>query len=152
MVDDEGTQFGVVDIRTGIEMAIERGLDLVEVAPDVDPPVCRIMDYARYKFEQKKKKKLAKKKQHITHIKEQRFNPKIEEHDYQVKVRHIKDFLEHKDKVRVQLRFRGRENAHRELGKNLMERIATDVSSVGEMEAPPKEMGKTIIMMLVPKP
>ena len=151
LVDDEGNQLGVVDTRVGIEKATEKGLDLVEVAANVDPPVCRIMDYSKYKYEQEKKQKLAKKKQHVTHMKEIRFKLRIEEHDYQVKLKHIKEFLTQKDKVRVSLRFRGRENAHKELGMELMGRIASDVAAVGEMEAEPKMMGRTIVMTLSPK-
>ncbi|MDD4957370.1 MAG: translation initiation factor IF-3 [Candidatus Omnitrophica bacterium] len=151
LVDEEGNQLGVVPIDEALRKAEEAGLDLVEVAPNVDPPVCRIMDYSKYKYEQEKKQKLAKKKQHVTHIKEIRFNPKIEEHDYQVKVTHIKDFLGEKDKVKVSVRFRGRENAHKEFGVELLNRIAADVASLGEMEAPPKAMGRTIFMTLVPK-
>ena len=113
VVDEDGNQLGVVDIRVGLDKADEAGLDLVEVAANVTPPVCRIMDYTKYKYEQKKKKKLSKKKQHVTHLKEVRYQPKIEEHDYQVKLKHIREFLSSKDKVRIQLRFRGRENAHK---------------------------------------
>ena len=151
MVDDEGNQLGVVEVREAQLIAKEKGLDLVEVASTSTPPVCRIMDYSKYKYEQEKKKKLAKKKQHITHMKEMRFNPKIEEHDYQVKVKHIKEFLDKKDKVRISLRFRGREMAHKDLGLELLHRVARDVSSVGEMETAPKSMGRTMIMTLVPK-
>ncbi len=132
-------------------MAQEKGLDLVEVAANVEPPVCRIMDYSKFKYEQEKKQKLAKKKQHITHIKEVRFKPQIEEHDYQVKLKHIKEFLEEKDKVRVSLRFRGREMAHKEIGRELLEKIATDVSAIAEMETLPKSMGRNMTMTLVPK-
>ncbi len=151
LVDDEGNQLGVVDTRKGLDLAREKGLDLVEVAPNMDPPVCRVMDYSKYKYEQEKKKKLAKKKQHVTHLKEVRFKVGIEEHDYQVKLKHIKEFLEKKDKVRVSLRYRGREMAHRELGVELFNKIANDVSALGEMEAAPKIMGRTVTMTLVPK-
>jgi len=151
LVDDDGTQLGVVGIREAIDKAVENGMDLVEVAPNVDPPVCRIMDYSRFKYEQKKKQKMAKKKQHVTHLKEVRFKPKIEEHDYQVKLKQIKEFLSAKDKVRVSLRFRGRENAHKDLGMNLLNKIATDVSAIGEMEERPKTMGRTMMMTLIPK-
>lgn len=109
------------------------------------------MDYSKFKYEQEKKKKLAKKKQHVTHMKEVRFKPQIEEHDYQVKIKHIKEFLEKKDKVRVLLRFRGRENAHKELGIELLEKIATDVAALGEMESRPKMMGRTATMTIAPK-
>lgn len=150
-MDDEGNQLGVVDVNTGIEKAKEKGLDLVEVAPNSDPPVCRIMDYSKYKYEQEKKRKLAKKKQHVTHIKEVRFKPGIEEHDYQVKLKHIKEFLSDKDKVRISLRFRGREMAHKEMGFDLVNRIAKDVSALGEMESTPKAMGRTIMVTIAPK-
>ena len=151
MVDDEGNQLGVLDTREGVERAKEKGLDLVEVAPNSNPPVCRIMDYSKYKYEQEKKKKLAKKKQHVTHIKEVRFKVRIEEHDYQVKLKHIKEFLEKKDKVRVSLRFRGRELAHIELGMELLNRIANDISAIGEIDSEPKKMGKTMTMTINPK-
>ena len=151
LVDEEGGQVGVVEIRDAIARAQNVGLDLVEVAPDMTPPVCRIMDYSKYKYEQKKKQKVAKKRQHVTHLKEVRFKPKIEEHDYLVKLKHIKEFLEQKDKVRVSLRFRGRENAHKELGMELLNRIIADVSDLGEAESRPKSMGKTMVMTLTPK-
>ena len=151
MVDDEGNQLGVVNVSEGIQKAIEKGLDLVEVAPNVDPPVCRIMDYSKFKYEQKKKQKQAKKKQHVTHMKEIRFKPQIEDHDYQVKLNHIREFLEAKDKVRISLRFRGRENAHKELGRVLLNKIAADMSALGEMDGSPQSMGRTMSMTLVPK-
>ena len=151
MVDDEGNQLGVLEVREAIEIAKEKGLDLVEVAPTASPPTCRIMDYSKFKYEQEKKKKLAKKKQHITHMKEVRFKVRIEEHDYQVKLKHIKEFLEKKDKVRVSLRFRGRELAHVELGMELLNRIANDLSAIGEIDSAPKKMGKTMIMSINPK-
>ncbi|MBD3379028.1 MAG: translation initiation factor IF-3 [Candidatus Omnitrophica bacterium] len=151
LVDEEGNQLGVTETNKAVEMARDRGCDLVEVSPNSDPPVCRIMDYSKYKYEQEKKKKLAKKKQHVTHMKEVRFKPRIEEHDYQVKVKHIKEFLEKKDKVRVLLRFRGRENVHKEYGLDLLNRIANDVSALGEMEDRPKMMGRTATMTLTPK-
>jgi translation initiation factor IF-3 len=141
----------VVDTREALEKAKDSGLDLVEVAPNTDPPVCRIMDYSRYKYEQEKKRKLAKKKQHVVHVKEIRFKARIEEHDYQVKLKHIKEFLERKDKVRVSLRLRGREMAHKELAKELMDRVARDMAALGEMDASPKWMGRTISMTLNPK-
>jgi len=151
LVDDEGTQLGVVEIRAAAEIAKEKGLDLVEVASKVSPPVCRIMDYSKFKYDQEKKQKLAKKKQHIIHVKVIRFKPKIEEHDYQVKLKHIKEFLENKDKVKVELSFRGRENAHKEIGLELLNRIAKDVSGLGEMETPPQSMGRTMTITLIPK-
>lgn len=150
-MDEEGNQLGVVDTKEGLEKAKEQGFDLVEVSPNSDPPVCRIMDYSKYKYEQEKKKKQAKKKQHVTHMKEVRFKPRIDGHDYQVKLKHIKEFLANKDKVRVTLLFRGREMAHKELGMELLGRLATDIAAVGEMEASPKIMGRIISVTIIPK-
>lgn len=141
----------MVSSDEGQRIARERGLDLVEVAPNAKPPVCRVMDYSRYKYEQEKKKKIAKKKQHVSQLKEIRFNPKIEEHDYQVKLKHIKKFLENKDKVRISLRFRGRENIHKELGEELLDRIAEDISALGQVDSKPKKMGRTMVMTIFPK-
>ncbi len=151
LIDDEGNQLGVVDTHVGLNLAREKGLDIVEVSPTSKPPVCRIMDYSKYKYEQEKKRKLAKKKQHVTHIKEMRFKLRIENHDYQVKLKSIKEFLGNKDKVRILLRFRGRENAHKELGVELFNRIANDVSALGEMETSPKAMGRTVSVTIAPK-
>jgi translation initiation factor IF-3 len=151
LIDEEGNPAGVVDIRAAMQKAGESGLDLVEVAPNADPPVCRIMDYGKYRFEQEKREKLAKKKQHVVQIKEVRFNIAIEEHDYQVKLKHIREFLEEKNKVRVTLRFRGRQMAHKEIGRELIARIATDISPWGEVESSPKWMGKTLSITVLPK-
>lgn len=151
LIDDEGTQMGVVDTKVGLDLSRERGLDLVEVSSDSEPPVCRIMDYSKYKYEQEKKRKLAKKKQHVTHMKEIRFKVRIDAHDYDIKIKHVKEFLEKRDKVRISLRFRGRENAHKELGVELLNKVASDVSALGEMEEKPKSMGRTMSMTLIPK-
>lgn len=151
LVDDEGTQMGVVETTAALAKAKELGLDLVEVSPNSEPPVCRIMDYSKFKYEQEKKRKVAKKKQHVTHIKEIRFKPSIDEHDYQTKVKHIKDFLTAKDKVRVSLMFKGREMAHKELGMAVLNRLGTDVAAVGELESSPKIMGRIISVTILPK-
>jgi len=151
LVDDDGEQLGVKEIREAARIAEEKGLDLVEVSPNTVPPVCRIMDYGKYRFEQEKKKKTAKKKQHIVQIKEIRFKIRIEEHDYQFKIKHIKEFLEKKDKVRVSLRFKGREMAHQELGEVLMNRVANDLAAWGEIDSNPKRMGRTLTMTMTPK-
>jgi len=151
LVDDDGEQLGVKEIREAARIAEEKGLDLVEVSPNTVPPVCRIMDYGKYRFEQEKKKKTAKKKQHIVQLKEIRFKIRIEEHDYQFKIKHIKEFLEKKDKVRVSLRFKGREMAHQELGEALMNRVANDLAAWGEIDSNPKRMGRTLTMTMTPK-
>ncbi|KJJ86056.1 Translation initiation factor 3 [Candidatus Omnitrophus magneticus] len=132
-------------------MARERSLDLVEVSPNSDPPVCRIMDYGKYKFDQEKKQRIAKKNQHVTQIKEIRFQVGIDDHDYHVKLKHIKEFLEKKDKVRIFLRLRGRELAHKEFATTLMEKIANDLASVGQVDSEAKFMDKTAIMVISPK-
>lgn len=142
---------GVVETKEGIDKAKEAGLDLVEVSPNSDPPVCRIMDYSKYKYEQEKRRKDAKKKQHVTHIKEIRLKPRIDEHDYQVKLKHIKEFLAAKDKVRVSLMFKGREMAHKEFGMELLKRLSTDVSAVGEAETSPRVMGRMVSVTIIPK-
>lgn len=140
-----------MDTKTALDRAKEAGLDLVEVSPNSDPPVCRIMDYSKYKYEQEKRRKEAKKKQHVTHIKEIRLKPSIDEHDYQVKLKHIKEFLAAKDKVRVSLMFKGREMAHKEFGMELLKRLATDVAAVGEAESSPKIMGRLASVTIIPK-
>lgn len=150
-MDDEGSQVGVLDTREAIEKAKESGFDLVEVSPNSDPPVCRIMDYSKYKYEQEKRRKQAKKKQHVTHIKEIRLKPRIDDHDYQVKLKHIKEFLANKDKVRVSLMFKGREMAHKEIGMALIAKMATDIAAIGEMESSPRIMGRLVSVTIVPK-
>lgn len=132
-------------------MAEEIGLDLVEVAPNVNPPVCRIMDYSRFKYEQEKSEREAKKKQHIVHIKELKFGPKIEEHDYQVKLHHLQRFIQRGDKVKVTMRFRGRQMQHIDLGKNILQRLTKDISDIGQEEKPPKLEGRLMTMILAPK-
>ncbi len=151
LVDDEGNQVGVVDTKEAFDKAKEAGLDLVEVSPNSDPPVCRIMDYSKYKYEQEKKKKQAKKKQHVTHIKEIRLKPRIDEHDYQTKLKHVKEFLSARDKVRISLMFKGREMAQKEFGMQLLARLATDVAAVGEAESNPKMMGRLVSVTIIPK-
>lgn len=131
-----------------MEKATESGLDLVEVSPESSPPVCRIMDYGKYLYEQKKRTKESKKRQQITHLKEIKMRPKISEHDYQFKTRHIQRFLEAGDKVKVTIMFRGREMAHKELGKRILDRVAEDLSEIGMVERRPAMEGKNMIMVL----
>ena len=137
LIGEEGQQLGVVAPQQGLKLAREAGLDLVEVAPEAEPPVCRIMDYTKYRYDQARKNREAKKKQRVVHLKEIRIKPNIEEHDYQVKLRHAREFLEKKDKVKVVLRFRGREITHKELGSRLLERLIEDVKDMAETEKPP---------------
>ncbi len=151
VIGANGEQLGVMAPEQGLKIAQEAGLDLVEVAPQAKPPVCRIMDFSKYKYEQEKKEKEAKKKQHAIHIKEIRIKPKIGDHDYQVKLSFIKKFLERGDKVKVTLLFRGREMAHPELGRKILERLSGDIAQVGEIEKPPLQEGRAITMVLAPK-
>lgn len=134
--------------QDAIKRAEEVGLDLIEIAPTANPPVCRIMDFSRYKYDQEKKEKEAHKKQKVVHIKEIRFGPKIGEHDYQFKVRNLQDFLKRGDKVKVTMMFRGREMAHVDLGRKVLDRLASDISAVGEIEEQPRLEGRFINMVI----
>lgn len=131
----DGEQVGIVNIKKALEMAAEKNLDLVEVAPTVKPPVCKIMDFGKFLYEQSKKAKVAKKKQHTIHLKEMRFRPKTEEHDYQFKLKHVIDFLGQGNKVKVYVEFRGREMAHRELGVKILNRVKEDLAAIAAPEA-----------------
>ena len=148
VVGEEGEQLGVLPTPDALKKAEEAGLDLVEVAPTAAPPVCRIMDYSKYKYEQEKQEKEARKKQKIVHLKEIRLGPKIGEHDYQFKLRYLEDFLKRGDKVKITMMFRGREMAHVDLGKKLLERLSSDISAIGEIEEPARQEGRFINMMI----
>ena len=131
-----------------INRAQEAGLDLVEVAPTAVPPVCRIIDFSRFKYEQEKQEKEAKKKQKVVHLKEVRLGPKIGEHDYQFKLKNLEEFLKRGDKVKITMRFRGREMAHVDIGRKVLDRLSSDVSTVGEIEERPRMEGRFINMMI----
>lgn len=141
----------MVTVEEGIRRAQEKGLDLVEVAPQAKPPVCRIMDFSRYKYEQEKKEKRAKKQQKRVHLKEIKLRPKIEEHDYQVKLKNLERFLTRGDKVKVTLMFRGREMAHQELGRRVVDRFVKDATNIGQLEKGPITEGRFINLILAPK-
>lgn len=151
LIASDGGQVGIVPIKEAVAKAREEGLDLVEVAPEADPPVCRIMDFGKYKYIQSKKQQESKKKQTIIQVKEVKLRPKTEEHDYQFKLRNIRKFLAQKNKTKVTLRFRGREIAHANLAQGMLERIVQDVSDVGVVEQMPKLEGRTMVMVLAPK-
>jgi len=151
LIAADGSQVGIVAIKEAVAKAREDGLDLVEVAPEADPPVCRIMDFGKYKYVQSKKQQESKKKQTIIQVKEVKLRPKTEEHDYQFKLRNIRKFLAQKNKTKVTLRFRGREIAHANLAQGVLERIVQDVSDVGVVEQMPKLEGRTMIMVLAPR-
>ena len=150
MIGADRDQVGIVDIELARQKAVEAGLDLVEIVPNADPPVCRIMDHGKYRYEHSKQKQQAKKKQKKTTVKEIKFRPGTEEADYQVKLRNLIRFLSDGDKTKVTLRFRGREMAHQELGAKLLERVEADLEEYGKVEQYPKLEGRQMVMVLAP--
>ena len=152
VINDDGDQLGVMQTREALLLAEEAGLDLVEISPMAKPPVCRIMDYGKYLFEQNKKRAQAKKKQKQVQVKEIKFRPTTDVGDYQVKLRKITSFIEEGDKVKVTLRFRGREMQHKQLGMDLLQRVRTDLGELVVVEAQPKMEGKQMAMVLGPNP
>ncbi|NPV42983.1 MAG: translation initiation factor IF-3 [Firmicutes bacterium] len=151
VIDSNGEQIGIMPIKKALKLAQEKQLDLVKVAPQAKPPVCRIMDYGKYKYEQSKKEKEARKKQKIINIKEIRMSPKIEEHDFLVRVRNAQRFINDGDKVKVTIRFRGREIAHTDLGQEVLEKMAEELKDIAIVEKKPKVEGKNMVMILSPK-
>ncbi len=151
MIDAEGENVGLVALEAALKLAGDRGLDLVEVAPNASPPVCKVMDYGKYKYQKSKRDHEAKKSQHIIHVKEIKLRPKTDEHDFQFKLNHAKKFLEAKNKVKVTLIFRGREASHAYLGIRLLDRIAQEVVDLGVVEQSPKREGRLLVMILAPK-
>lgn len=151
VIDPEGEQIGVIPTRQALETAAEFGLDLVEVSPNANPPVCKIMDYGRYCYEQTKKKQEAKKKQSIFQVKEIKVRPKTGEHDLQTKIGHIKKFIDRRDKVKVTVVFRGREITLSKLGRDVLEKIAAETEEYALVEQAPKFEGRTMAMILGPK-
>jgi translation initiation factor IF-3 len=151
LIDTDGEQVGVVTIEEALQAARDATQDLVEIVPNGEPPVCRVMDYGKFLFELKKTKQAAKKKQKQVHIKEIKFRPGTGEGDYQVKLRNLIRFLEDGDKTKVTMRFRGREHAHRELGLELLERVERDLAEYGQIEQKPAMEGRQMVMVLGPK-
>lgn len=152
LIDENGQQVGIVPTARALEIAVQRNLDLVEVAPTARPPVCKIMDYGKYLYENSKKAKAAKKKQHQVHLKEMRFRPKTEEHDYQFKLKHIREFLEQGSRVKAFIIFRGREMAHKEMGFKILERLQQDLADIAEPESESKMEGRHLSMMFLARP
>jgi translation initiation factor IF-3 len=140
-----------MSVEEALGIAREAGMDLVEIAPNAEPPVCRVMDYGKFRFEQAKKQQAAKKKQKVTQVKEVKFRPGTEEADYQVKMRNVRRFIDDGDKVKVTLRFRGREMAHQELGRDMLERIRDDMAEETTVEQFPKMEGRQMVMLISPK-
>jgi len=151
LIGAAGEQIGVVTVREAIIKAEEAGLDLVEISPNAEPPVCKIMDFGKYKYELQKKANEARKKQKVIEIKEIKIRPTIEEHDYQVKLRSARRFLEEGNKVKMTLRFRGREMSHQDLGMEVLKRLQTDLSDLGKVESPPRMEGRQVQMVMGPQ-
>ncbi|HHV61101.1 MAG TPA: translation initiation factor IF-3 [Firmicutes bacterium] len=151
VIGDQGEQLGVMSLKEALRLAEEKELDLVEVAPTAKPPVCRIMDYGKYRYEQAKREREARKKQRIIDIKEIRMTPKIEGHDFEVKVRSAQRFLKDGDKVKATVKFRGREIVHADIGKALLEDLAEELKDLAIIEKAPKVEGKNMIMILSPR-
>jgi translation initiation factor IF-3 len=150
LIDDEGNQIGVLKTPDALAFAQERDLDLVEVAPEARPPVCRVLDYSKYKYEQAQKIKQARKHQQQITVREIKFRPKIAEHDYDTKKHHVERFLKHKDKVKVTIMFRGREVTHPERGTAILDRLAEELSELGVVEQRPMQEGRNMTMMMAP--
>jgi translation initiation factor IF-3 len=150
LVDEDGSQIGVVKTDQALAMAADRDLDLVEVAPDSRPPVARLLDYSKYKYEQEQKAKAARKHQQQVNIREIKLRPKIADHDYETKKGHVERFLRHQDKVKVTIMFRGREQAHPERGRALLERLFEDIGELATIEQHPQQEGRNMHMLLAP--
>ncbi|NMA83508.1 MAG: translation initiation factor IF-3 [Epulopiscium sp.] len=151
LIDEDGGQLGILPIREAQQMAYDKNLDLVKIVPNAKPPVCKIIDYGKYKFEQTKREKEAKKKQKVIHVKEVRLSPNIGEHDKNTKMRQAEKFLQAGDKVKVSVRFRGREMAHTSAGKEILDNFAKDLAEIGAIDKPAKMEGRSMVMYLMPK-
>jgi len=151
LVGADGEMVGVVSVAEGIEIAIDAGLDLVEVSPNADPPVCKVLDYGKYKYEEQKKRNEARKKQKVVEVKEIKMRPSIDIHDYEVKMRNARRFLGNEDKVKFTIRFRGREMAHQELGMDVLNRIRVELDEDVKIEQFPRIEGRLMIMIVAPK-
>lgn len=151
VIDADGENVGVITVQEGIDIALDAGLDLVEVSPHASPPVCKILDYGKYKYQAQKKANEARKKQKVIEVKEIKMRPGIDEHDYQVKMRSVRKFLEHGDKVKMTIRFRGREMAHQDLGMKVLDRVREDVDELAKVEQFPKTEGRMMTMVIAPR-
>jgi translation initiation factor IF-3 len=151
VIGADGEQLGVMDTRDAQNMAREAGLDLVEVAPTAKPPVCRIMDYGKFKYEQSKKDRKSRQNQHVVNVKEVRFRPRIDDHDYNFKVQNARKFLEAKDKVKISIQYRGREMAHREYGMKIIDRVREDLDDIAVVESTPRHEGRFTHMVMAPR-
>jgi translation initiation factor IF-3 len=152
VIDDSGQQLGIMAPQQALALARSKGLDLVEISPTAVPPVCRIMDFGKYQYEQQKRARAARRHQKVIEVKEIKFRPKVDEHDYQFKKKHIVRFLSEGDKVKATIFFRGRENAHPEIGRRILERLIGDVSDIGVIETEPQKEGNQLHTILAPRP
>lgn len=150
-IDADGTQVGIISTAQARAMAEKQGLDLVEISPTAKPPVCRIMDHGKFRYEQEKKEKTARKNQSQTRMKEVKFHANVEEHDYQTKLRHARDFLAEGHRIKASLYFRGRENAHQELGYEVLQRFMKDCEDIAQADQVPTRMGRALLMLLSPR-
>ncbi len=150
LIDHEGEQVGIVSIEEARERAADVGLDLVEVAPEARPPVCKLMDYGKFRYEAQRKAREARKKQHVTQLKEVKMRPGIEDHDYDFKTRHARRFIEEGNKVKLTMMFRGRQMSHPELGLEVLKRVITDLADIAKVEANPSMEGRSMTMVLAP--
>src|SRR5262245_60724240 len=151
LIDKDGANRGTVAVADALALAQEAGLDLVEIAPNATPPVCKLLDYGKFKYQEQKKAAEARKKQKVVEVKEIKFRPMIDDHDYDVKMRSMKRFFEEGDKVKVTLRFRGREMAHQELGIKLLDRVKEDLQMLAKVEQEPKLEGRQMVMVMAPR-
>ncbi len=151
LIDENQEQAGIVPVRDALQMAVEKGLDLVEIAPGAKPPVCRLMDYGKFRYEQSKRDKEARKKQKVITVKEVKMRTRIEEHDFEVKSKNARKFLEGGDKVKVTIMFKGREISHADLGKDLCDKLALDLADIALVERDPKVEGRNMVMFLSPR-
>ena len=151
LIDQNGEKQGVMPTSAALEAAEEAGLDLVEIVPNADPPVCKILDYGKFRFQEQKKKNEARKRQKVVELKEIKLRPNIDTHDYEVKARSMHRFFEEGDKVKVTMRFRGREMAHQELGVKVLERVRSDLDAIAKVESAPRMEGRQMIMVISPK-
>ena len=150
LIDADGEQKGVVPVRDAIQMAYSAGLDLVEIAPQAEPPVCKILDFGKYKYELQKRRNEARKKQKVIEVKEIKMRPGIDDNDYNIKMRKVREFLDEGDKVKVTMRFRGREMAHQHLAMDILEKVKTEIGDIAKVEQMPKLEGRQMIMVMAP--
>ncbi len=151
MIGTDGDQIGILKIGEANRLALEAGLDLVEIVPTADPPVCKIIDFGKYKYELSKKEKTQKKKQHVIHVKEIRLSPKIEQHDIEFKIKHARSFIEQGDKVKFNIVFKGRQIAHKEFGDHLIKKIIEELSDIAKVESEPQFEGRSMVAVLIKK-